>query len=196
LSIAAIALIVTLCAPVAGAPSRETSLEASSEASREDIYILRSIRDSATPTSDGCASSKTGFEPLPSDAERTFSFWSVTSDADGHVVNAKVRRVARLRACMGLTSERARQNFYAEIELNGMSFRGSGDCTALLLDFPESRLFPVRCQLLLSGLPPPYVGGLLTTNTMTSAAAFGGDTEPPGYTQASIATIRLWRKKQ
>ncbi len=65
-----------------------------------------------------------------------------------------------------------------------------------MLDFPESRLFPVRCQLLLSGLPSPYVGGLLTTNTMTSAAAFGGDTEPPGYTQASIATIRLWRRKQ
>jgi hypothetical protein len=28
---------------------------------------------------------------------------------------------------------------------------------------------------------------------MTSKAAFGGDTDPPGYTQASIATIRLWR---
>jgi hypothetical protein len=190
--IAAIALMVTLCTLVAGAPSSETSIEASSE----DIYVLRSIRDPAASTSDGCASSKTGFEPFPSDAERTFSFWSISSDPDGHVVNAKVRRVARLRACMGPTSERARQAFYAEIELNGMSFRGSGDCTALLLDFPESRLFPVRCQLLLSGLPPPYVGGLLTTNTMTSAAAFGGDTEPPGYTQASIATIRLWRKKQ
>jgi hypothetical protein len=97
---------------------------------------------------------------------------------------------------MGPTSERARQNFYAEIELSGMSFHGTGECTALLLDFPESKLFPVRCQLLLSGLPSPYVGGLLTTNTMTSAAAFGGDTEPPGYTQASIATIRLWRRKQ
>ncbi len=73
-----------------------------------------------------------------------------------------------------------RQNFYAEIELNGMSFRGRGECTALLLDFPEPRLFPVRCQLLLTGLPPPYVGGLLTTNTMTSAAAFGGDSGAAG----------------
>jgi len=195
-SIAAIALIATLCMPVASAPSSKHSSEASPETSSEDIYILRSIREPAEPTSGGCASSKTGFDPFASDAERTFSFWSISSDSDGHVVNAKVRRVARLRACMGPTSERARQNFYAEIELNGMSFRGSGECTALLLDFPESKLFPVRCQLVLSGLPPPYVGGLLTTNTMTSAAAFGADTEPPGYTQASIATIRLWRKKK
>jgi hypothetical protein len=190
--IAGIALTVTACTPVARHPSNE----ASRATSHEDIYVLRSIRNPATATKDGCAASKTGFEPLQSDAERTFSFWSISSDPDGHVVNAKVRRVADLRACMGPTSERPRQNFYAEIELNGMSFLGRGECTALMLDFPESKLFPVRCQLLLSGLPPPYVGGLLTTNTMTSAAAFDGDTEPPGYTQASIATIRLWRKKQ
>jgi hypothetical protein len=65
----------------------------------------------------------------------------------------------------------------------------------LMIDFPEPGLFPVRCHLVLGGLPAPFVGGLLTTNTLTSKAAFGGDTEPPGYTQASIATIRLWRAR-
>ena len=64
---------------------------------------------------------------------------------------------------------------------------------ALAIDFPEPRLFPVRCQLTLRDLPLPFVGGLLTTNTMTSAAAFGDVSDPAGYTQASIATIRLWR---
>jgi hypothetical protein len=64
-----------------------------------------------------------------------------------------------------------------------------------MIDFPETGLFPVRCQLILSGLPAPFVGGLLTTNTMTSAASFGGETEPLGYTQASIATIRLWKAR-
>jgi hypothetical protein len=63
------------------------------------------------------------------------------------------------------------------------------------IDFPAAGLFPVRCQLVLSGLPAPYVGGLLTTNTMTSRAAFGGETEPAGYTQASIATVRLWKSR-
>src|SRR5688572_3825217 len=142
--IAGIALIATACTPVARHPSND----ASRATSLEDIYVLRSIRDPATATSDGCAVSKTGFEPLQSDADRTFSFWSISSDPDGYVVNATVRRVAGLRACMGPTSERPRQNFYAEIELNGMSFLGRGECTALMLDFPESKLFPVRCQLL------------------------------------------------
>ena len=70
--------------------------------------------------------------------------------------------------------------------------QGRGECLALALDFPEQGLFPVRCQLVL-GKAGPYVGGLLTTNTLTSKAPFGGVTEPPGYAQASIATIRLWK---
>lgn len=110
-------------------------------------------------------------------------------------VDTKVSRVAQLRGCFGPTSEPARQNFFAEIKLGEMSFRGNGECLALKVNFPEAGLFPVRCQLVLSGTPAPYVGGLLTTNTMTSKAAFGGDTEPPGYTQASIATIRLWKSR-
>ena len=80
--------------------------------------------------------------------------------------------------------------------MGAITFRGSGECLALMTDLPEAGLFPVRCQLVLSGLPAPFVGGLLTTNTMTSMAPFGGDTEPPGYAQASIATIRLWRARQ
>jgi hypothetical protein len=114
---------------------------------------------------------------------------------DGRVVQTKDTRAAELRACFGATNERALQNFYAEIKLGSIAFRGHGECLAVKLDFPQAGLFPVRCQLVLSGLPTPYVGGLLTTNTMTSRAAFGGDTDPPGYTQASIATIRLWKSK-
>ena len=59
-----------------------------------------------------------------------------------------------------------------------MSFRGSGECLALMTDFPEPGLFPVRCQLVLHGLPAPFVGGLLTTNTITSSARFGGEYGP------------------
>jgi hypothetical protein len=114
---------------------------------------------------------------------------------DGKVFQAKGTRAAELRGCFGPTSERALQNFYAEIKLDSITFRGNGECLALKVDFPEAGLFPVRCQLVLSGLPAPYVGGLLTTNTMVSRAAFGGDTDPAGYTQASIATIRLWKSK-
>lgn len=162
--------------------------------SPEEIYILRSIRELQAPVANWCAASRTGFQPFPNDAERFFSFWSLqVSPEDGKVIDAKNMRVAELRGCFGATSERPRQNFYAEINLGSISFRGNGERLALGIDFPEKGLFPVRCQLVLSGLPAPYVGGVLTTNTVTSGAPFGGDTDPPGYTQASIATIRLWK---
>jgi hypothetical protein len=160
----------------------------------EEIFILRSIRERHESVGGWCSSTRTGFAPFPADAERFFSFWSLRlRPEDGRVVEAKDMRVAELRACFGATSEPARQNFYAELTLGGTSFHGSGECLALRMDFPEAGLFPVRCQLVLGGLPAPYVGGLLTTNTITSRAAFGGDTDPAGYTQASIATIRLWK---
>jgi hypothetical protein len=160
----------------------------------EDIYVLRSIREQRPPTADRCASSRTGFEPFATDAERFFSFWSLrVRSEDGKIIDTQSARVAELHACFGPTSEPARQNFHAEVQLGAIAFRGTGECLALSIDFPQNGLFPVRCQLILSGLPSPYVGGLLTTNTMTSKASFGGDTDPPGYTQASIATIRLWR---
>lgn len=172
-----------------------TSLSAAA-AEREDIHILRSIREPHQPVDGWCGAAKTGFEPLAKDAERFYSFWSVrVQPEDGKVVETKDRRIAELRGCFGATAEPPRQNFYAEIKLGSLSFRGNGECLALRIDFPAAGLFPVRCQLVLSGLPAPYIGGLLTTNTVTSRAAFGGDTDPPGYTQASIATIRLWKSR-
>lgn len=186
--IGAAATLLAFAGPSLGDPDQTSALE--------DIYVLRSIREREPTIAGWCAPSRTGFEPFPADAERVFSFWSVRSrPEDGKVVDAGQGRVAELRACFGPTDDRARQNFYAEVRLGTIAFRGSGDCLALRTDFPETGLFPVRCQLVLSGLPAPFVGGLLTTNTMTSGAPFGGDTEPAGYTQASIATIRLWRAR-
>ncbi len=182
--------LLSVCATPSGnaAPRATTALE--------DIHILRSIRERHEPVAGWCSSTRTGFEPFPTDAERFFSFWTLRLQPEnGKVVETKHTRAAELRACFGATSEPARQNFYAEIKLGSLSFRGNGECLALKINFPDAGLFPVRCQLILSGLPAPYVGGLLTTNTITSKAAFGGDTDPPGYTQASIATIRLWKSK-
>jgi hypothetical protein len=189
---AAIVGVVTLLSS-AVAPSGNAAPRP--KAALEEIYILRSIRERHEPVAGWCTSARAGFEPLPTDAERFFSFWSLRMRPDGRVVETKHKRAAELRACFDATSEPARQNFYAEIKLGSMSLRGNGECLALKIDFLDAGLFPVRCQLILSGLPAPYVGGLLTTNTITSRAALGGDTDPPGYTQASIATIRLWKSK-
>jgi hypothetical protein len=187
--------IVAACTTLPACAAKAT-VASPPDSALEAIYVLRSIREQQAPAPGRCAASRTGFEPFPSDAERFFSFWSVRVGAeDGRVIDAKQARVAELRGCFGATEDRARQNFFAEIELGALSFRGRGECLALGIDVPEAGLFPVRCQLVLSGLPAPFVGGLLTTNTITSKALFGGDTDPSGYTQASMATIRLWKAR-
>src|SRR5262245_32882029 len=119
------------------------------KAALEEIYILRSIGERHEPVAGWCSSTITGIEPFAKDAERFFSFWSPRVRPDGRVAETKHRRVAELRACFGATSEPARQNFYAEVNLGSTSFRGNGECLALKIDFPETGLFPVRCQLVL-----------------------------------------------
>jgi len=169
---------------------------AEEESAREEIYVLRSIREPRGSEEGWCSPDRTGFEPFATDAERFFSFWSLVLRADdGRAVQTKDMRVADLRGCFGATTDRARQNFYAEGHVGSTAFRGNGECHAIRTDFPVAGLTTVRCQLLLSGLRAPYVGGLLTSNTLTSQATFGGATIPPGYTQASIATIRLWKSE-
>jgi hypothetical protein len=167
---------------------------ASSDVSREDIYVLRSIREPHATDGAWCDAGRTGFAPMPTDAERYFSFWSIDAQPDsGRITDTSSRRVAELHACFGATTDRTRQNFHAEVRHGGTSFQGRGECVMLLADVPEPGMYAVRCHLVLSGLSAPYRAGLLTTSTLTSRAPFGGDTDPPGYTQASIATIRLWR---
>ena len=162
----------------------------------EEIYVLRSIRDRHETKDTRCTVSLTGFDPYLADADRRFSFWSVASRTDdGRIVETANRKIAELRGCFGPTDDRTMQNFHAEILMGSKVFRGRGECQALLLNFPEQGLIPVRCQIVLSDLSAPYVGGVLTTNTLTSNAQYGGETSPPGYTQASIATIRLWKKR-
>ena len=188
-----IAIVLTLL--VLSACETPTTSATVEDSALENIYVLRSIREQQTPATDWCVASKTGFEPFSTDAERFFSFWSITTrPEDGQVIDAQQARVAELRACFGPTEEPAHQHFYAEIRLDEIAFHGNGECRALVVNFPEEGLFPVHCHLVLSGLPVPFVGGLLTTNTLTSKARLGGDTEPPGYRQASIATIRLWKE--
>jgi len=186
--------IHSLHAPTLGWVPRDGATQ---QAGLEDIYVFRSIREEvAAPTDGWCVASRAGFEPHAKDIDRSFSFWSVESRPEnGKVVNARRQRVAELRGCFGPTEDRAKQNFYAEIRVGELAFQGKGDCLALMINVPEPGLFAVRCQLVLGGLPAPYVGGLLTTNTITSQAGFGGESDPPGYTQTSIATIRLWRAR-
>jgi hypothetical protein len=133
LMVAAMALLASV-APAQNALTTNGALE--------DIYILHSVREPHEPEANWCAAAKTGFDPFPKDAERLFSFWSLrTRPEDGKVVDAKAARVAKLRACFGPTSERARQNFYAEVQMGSVFFSREGRVPCGHDRFPGNRPF-------------------------------------------------------
>ena len=160
----------------------------------EDIYVVRSLRLSRIPATSFCATSRTGFPEMST--EDQYNFQSVkTKTSDGTVSDANVETVGTLHACFGATPDPTRFSFYAEGALGGTPFTGRGDCLMARQDFPEPGLRLFRCFLDLSGLPEAYVGGHLTTNTVASKQSIGDVSDPPGYVQPSIATIRLWKKR-
>jgi hypothetical protein len=164
----------------------------------EEIYILRSLREERTPKSTWCTSERAGFAPFKTEflLDDRFTFWSVQVRAeDGRVANTKAGKAGDLRTCFGLTADPKVVNFYAEGHLGELPVAGNGDCLFVRPDFPEKGIATLRCYLNLRGLPSAYVGGLLTTSSLTSGNVVGGETDPAGYTQTSIATIRLWRAR-
>jgi hypothetical protein len=160
----------------------------------EDVVILRSLRLSRITPTDFCAPSRTEFSPAT--AEDRHDFTAVATDAaSGKVTNAGGARVGTLHSCLSPTSDPLIASFYAEGEIGGVSLVGRGQCRTTKRDFPESGISLFTCQLDLTGLPSAYVGGQLTTNTLVSRTMLGAETDPSGYTQMSIATVRLWKKR-
>jgi hypothetical protein len=158
--------------------------------SKEDIYVVRSFRIARLAPTSLC--SRAGFGKLL--YEDHFLFKSINlRTADGLVVDANVATVGKLQACFGETGDPQLVNFFATGNLGSTAFVGRGECVLVRQDFPEPGILPYRCHLDLQGLPSPYTGGQLTTNTITSRQVIGAVSDPPGYTQPSIATVRLWR---
>jgi hypothetical protein len=189
--------VVTLTAVTACTSMRTTGASQapvdSGAATIEDIYILRSLREQrATPT-EFCAESKIGFSAK---SEDRYVFKAVLTNArDGKVIDAISQPGGTLNACFESAPGVTDTNFYAEGVFAGVAAVGKGKCTPIAPDFPEPGITSVRCFLILSNLPAPYVGGVLTTNSVTSRQPVGADSNPRGYIQPSIATIRLWRKR-
>ena len=185
---ATLALILSLLSfPVAAQTPRAS-------APVEDIVILRSLRLSRIAPTEFCAQSRTGFSQATT--EDRYDFKPVVTDAaSGNVTNANGARAGTLHACFGSTPDSQVSSFYAEGEVGGVSLVGRGQCRTTKRDFPESGITAMTCVLDLTGLPARYVGGQLTTNTIQSRQVLGAESDPPGYTQPSIATVRLWKKR-
>jgi len=159
----------------------------------EEIYVARSLREARDEPTSFCAPSRTGFGEART--EDRYSFWSVeVRGSDARVTDAKVQQVGDLRACFGSLGDGA-SFFYAEGSFGELTFTGRGDCRGSPGLSPEPGISLTRCYMDLSALPAEYVGGRLTTNTIGSRNGIGDVTDPPGYTQPSIATIRLWRRR-
>lgn len=163
--------------------------------SREDIYVLHSLREERIVESSWCTPERAGSALLTGDAiEERFGLWSVRAESQsGRIADSKTGRVGEIRTCTAATLEPKVFNFYAEGKLAKVPFTGNGDCRLVEADYPEKGIAALRCYLNLRGLPSEYQGGLATSNTLVSAAVLGGETDPPGYLQTSIATFRLWK---
>ena len=160
----------------------------------EDIYVARSKRVSRfAAATDFCAEARTGFPDAAFDDQYTFHSPAVRG-SDGLVTDTNVATVGRLHGCLGSQSSPT-YGFYAEGALDAITFTGRGECREVKRDFPEPGMIVTRCFLDLRDLPDGYVGGQLTTNTIGSRQPLGDQTDPPGYTQNSIATIRLWKRR-
>ncbi len=180
-------MVLLCCAPMTATAQAADSVE--------DIYVARSLRLSRVSPTAYCAHERTGFENAGFEDHYNFQSASIRV-SDGAITNANVSTIGTLHACFGPTADPLTSNFFAEGVLGPVSFTGRGECRMAKKDFPEPGLSVFRCFLEIQNLPEGYVGGQLTTNTVVSRRSIGEVSDPPGYIQPSIATIRLWKKRK
>ena len=191
--VSAFVLAALAACSVGAQDAREAQPAASTQV--EEIYVVRSVRESSTAPTEFCAQERIGFGGVTGESRFTFRS-TATQASDGRMTDTNVKTIGSLHSCFtSPTPDAIVSKWYGEGTLVSTPFKAIGECRLGKPDFPERGLTAMNCRLDLSGLPSGYVGGLLTTNTMWSLKGQGMETDPPGYTQASIATIRLWRKR-
>jgi hypothetical protein len=161
----------------------------------EEIRVVRSIRLSRVDATGFCPRSRTTFGGAQYEDRYTFAAVT-TRSGDGLVTDAVSSKVGSGHACFGPAAEAGTLNFYIEVEIGQTQFIGVGRCTTIRSDFPEPNLRISACFANSRDLADPYVGGLLTTNTMNSHNLVGVESDPPGYVEPSVATVRLWKRRE
>lgn len=190
-------LVLMLALPTAAPPSarcQSRDVTSARNPEVEEIYVAHAVRRSRMAPTSFCGESRTGFgKPI---FEDRFGFRSIrTRPSDGRMVSSHGQVIGNMHVCFGVTADSATLNFYAEGTLSSVPFVGKGQCLTVSSDFPERGLTVMRCFLELQGLPANYIGGQLTSNTVLSRIAVGEASDPAGYTQPSIITVRLWKHR-
>lgn len=161
----------------------------------EEVYIARSVRDTRVAPTPFCETlpKKRPSQPV---FEDTYTFKAVATRADdGRIVESSAKTVGSIHACFGTTEMPDLVAFSGDVLLGGAQMKGAGECQVVRADVPEKGITTYRCFLDLTAAAGKYAGGLLTTNTIFSRNLLGDRSNPPGYTQHSIATIRLWKRR-
>lgn len=161
----------------------------------EEIYVLRSVRETrATPPSEACATSRS---KLQNPAwEDNYTFRAVATDAStSRIVDTDAAKAGSIRACFGRTADAGVLELYGDLDVRGITGKAFGTCRTTKTNFPEQGVNLFACAFELFDLSGGYIGGQLTTNSLSSGELFGTTSKPEGYTQVSIATIRLWKKR-
>jgi hypothetical protein len=185
-------IILLVTGVVVDAQSNRTPQRAASKTQVEEIYVVRSVNESRIAPTDFCAPARTGIaDPV---AEGRYSFRSISINAsDGRVLDTNVKPIGSGHGCFGATAGGVRK-IYGELMIGSKTFKGTGECRQKS-DFPERGINEFHCSVDLSSPDDQYVAGLLTTSSISSLQDAGLETDPPGYTQSSIATIRVWKKR-
>ena len=184
--------ILLVTGVVVDAQSHQTPQRAASKTQVEEIYVVRSVNESRIAPTEFCAPARTGI--VEAVAEGKYSFRSISINAsDGRVLDANVKPIGSGHGCSGPTAGGIRK-IYGELMIGSKTFKGTGECRQKS-DFPERGINEFHCSVDLSSPDDQYVGGLLTTSSISSLKDAGLETDPPGYTQSSIATIRVWKKR-
>ena len=184
---------VLLASATSAAGGQSSASASRASDSIETIYVVRSWRESRITPTKFCDAARTGFPQAT--IEDRYTFRSIETQPNGAVRDANVRVVGRLHACFAVPTDSGPIAFYADGSLGDVTFTGRGQCTTARTDFPEQGLLVQRCFLVLEGLSHGFIGGHLTANSVNSRQPLGGTTDPAGYTQSSIATVRLWRRR-
>jgi hypothetical protein len=156
----------------------------------EEIYVLRSVRETRVAATDFCSKLET-----PT-SEDNYTFYSAAVNSEtGLVTNPKAKAAGKIHGCFGKSAAPGVIKFFGEFEANGVTGKATGDCQTGRPDHPEAGLKLFACLFDLSDLSAPYIGGMLTTNSLNSKSITGEASDPAGYTQVSIATVRFWKKR-
>jgi hypothetical protein len=188
---ATLIILVTFCVLTAAAQEASTGRAGSRV---EEIYIARSVVQSRVTPTPYCAQESVGFTGVT--VEQQFTFHSVTTRSDdGLLTNAKQNAIGHAHGCVGPSGDPLALNFYLEGALGAISFKAIGGCRLAMEDHPEPGIRFLSCFLQLRDLPEGYVSGYLTSSSISSRQPVGEASDPFGYLQSSIATIRLWRHR-